>query len=68
MSYSDELIKQVIFLLFSFFFLSFVLFYFVFTINFLSFRKFIYFAIIPELPWANQLFKHFLTKRGEPFT
>ena len=43
MSYSDELIEQVIFLLFSFF-LSFVLFYFVFTINFLSFRKIIYFA------------------------
>ena len=23
---------------------------------------------IPELPWATQLFKHFLTKGGEPFT
>ena len=46
MSYSDELIKQVIFLLFNFFsFVCFVLFCFVFTINFLnSFRKFIYFA------------------------
>ena len=23
---------------------------------------------LPELPWASQLFLHFLTKLGEPFT
>ena len=39
MSYSDELIEQVIFFLFSFRLFCFI---FVFTINFLSFRKFIY--------------------------
>ena len=23
---------------------------------------------LPELPWTNQRFQHFLTKLGEPFT
>ena len=25
------------------------------------------FTRLPELPWASQLFEHFLTKLGEPF-
>ena len=26
------------------------------------------FTCLPELPWASQLFEHYLTKLGEPFT
>ena len=31
----------------------------------LSYRRF---TLVPELPWARQLFLRFLTKLGEPFT